>query len=70
MTARTATFEVTADYRPRSDKSPRYYFRTDKGKGWVERFFGAAYPWLKIYGIRQLREDELTASARERAIDI
>lgn len=54
---------VTADYRPPSDKSPRYAFCAEKSaaKANILRRFEACYPALKVIKIDQLTQDEMGA---------
>ena len=61
---------VTADYRPKNIKKPKYAFRTDKGKGFVRECFGKWYPWLTIYDIRESPENELSEGQRKWAMTI
>lgn len=66
----TETFEVIADYRPRTDRSPKYYYRTDKGAAFVRAAFENTLTWLKVYQVRKLSEDEITDHIRKWALDI
>ncbi|MBR4711525.1 MAG: hypothetical protein IKP10_05785 [Clostridia bacterium] len=62
-------YAAVADYRPRTDRSPQYYFRTDKGPGRVRAFIESAWPWLRVYEVRELA-GEIPEGAKERALEI
>ena len=52
---------VQADYRPLTDKSPRYAFLADDGrtKAYVKAEFLSRYPALKNVATKELTEEEM-----------
>ena len=63
-------YVVTADYRPKNPHKPEYTFRTDQGMAHVREWFADCYPWLKIYDVREVPENELSEGQRQWALTI
>ncbi len=50
-------FRITADYRPKNDHKPQYYvYGEDKNK--AKTRFNSLVPWLTIYGVDELTDEE------------
>lgn len=49
-------YVVRADYRPESDRSPKYYFESTGDKNYVRDWFQEHYHWLAVYEVREVAE--------------
>lgn len=51
---------VTADYRPNNPNKPTYEFRVKDSatKKQMREWFATIYPWLKVYRVDEITEDE------------